>query len=693
MFLFLIQFSSAYLVDSLEVGKGNDSIVNNDSIVKYYTVIESVKNVEQVDRVRTVDNLLEPTLSVHGTEYVAGDNAKVWVQLLNESSIAVLDGICIVDIYNPDGSLLIYNAIMTNQNVDGIYYYDLTAPSIEGVYPVIAKCFYSSHHDVEYADDFSYGIGKNEDGTFLKTYALDGDEHKLSELKIDGISRLEFNYTFFDMCGLNVSENFLTGLTIIYNGKWNSANGDDITISILNHTNEKWINLSNKIIEPNIRDTVSNFLDTNNITRDGFVSPSGDLMLRFVDTNISDGTNNVIQNDLLTVSCIQTTPTFTDVMGSGEIHISSILSEFEVEFLFNDTSELIRAINTSTQIRFDEVELFVELSHNNSDIFIRAVNDSIISFVKSEFEFHNQTMFSRYNVLFSLIQNESFVIQNLISSEHLNTINNLTVRIDELESFIQAELDNLSINVSTNVTVNVNLDDTPIFEVNDTVNEILLQINSHNQSAYNWYLSLFQQMQDVNGSLITRIDSLEIIIDAQFDSLNQSLTSHVTGEHIITRDLIISAYLNLTSDVSGVSTQLSGVSTQISSLSSSISSLDSDLSTHDTDIKTLLSGIEDKIDHLELKLDLILVKLDIHLDSLNLEATTIDCLEGSVWSIEVVAFDSFENYLNDDDINCNITTDMWGVSPLVWNVDSFDYSHVCGYGNEIINWVVDCEEI
>lgn len=273
----------------------------------------------------TYSNDPRGSLEVHGTEYVAGQRAKVWVQLLDNNGSDVTEGVCYVNIYTPDNEVYIEGATMTNMGHDGIYTFDLVAPQQQGVYPAIARCFYTASQEFEYADDFTLNWGKDEEGDYLKTYTLNGDEHKYKELEDgSGNRRLNFTYHFEDMCGINIAEELLTSLTITTNQKWESITNDDITIYIWNYTDSTWIPLDNKIHSPNNRITVTNSISINNVTSSGLVDSSGDLMLFFKDTDIVDDRDTKIEMDLLSVSCDQLSNSeWQEVKGSSELHISS----------------------------------------------------------------------------------------------------------------------------------------------------------------------------------------------------------------------------------------------------------------------------------------------------------------------------------------------------------------------------------
>lgn len=264
-------------------------------------------------------------ITVHGTEYEPQDAAKVWLQLLNSTGDIISNAVCYTDIYTPNGGKYIDSALMTNMNDGGIYYYNLNAPQIEGVYPATAECYYDAIQEYEYADGFELLWGKDEEQSYLKTYSLDGDEHKYKELNDDsGIRRLNFTYTFDDMCGLNVSEELLSGIGITHNQKWVSVTNDDITIHFYNFTSGVWTILPNKILSPNDRVTVSNSIITNNVTKDGLVNSTGSMILLFNDSNIVDGGDTKFEMDYLVVTCDQlANAEWQEVKGSSEIHVRS----------------------------------------------------------------------------------------------------------------------------------------------------------------------------------------------------------------------------------------------------------------------------------------------------------------------------------------------------------------------------------
>lgn len=82
-------------------------------------------------------------LNLHGTEYIAGDVGKMFLQFLNADGQAVTNSECFLSLWYPDDTIFLNNTLMSKlQNAsDGIYYKNFNIPNINGVYPASAKCY------------------------------------------------------------------------------------------------------------------------------------------------------------------------------------------------------------------------------------------------------------------------------------------------------------------------------------------------------------------------------------------------------------------------------------------------------------------------------------------------------------------------------------------------------------------------
>jgi hypothetical protein len=261
---------------------------------------------------------------VHGTEYTFGQTAKVWLQLVNSNGTTVENGVCYTDIYSPDGDEYLERATMTNMNHDGIYHYDLAVPDEEGVYPVIALCYYEAGQTFNFPSSYEVGIGSHDSGTVGDLVSVDNTFIRFKESAVNPVRNISINITLPAYTCSNVSEALLTGISVRTVSRFDSVANDDVTISIYNYTSQTWIALPNKIIEGNVWRDVSDSVVTNNVTKSGFISGANGIKLRFTDTNLTDGATSNLDMDYLTVSCDRlASPTWQEVRGSSEIHVSA----------------------------------------------------------------------------------------------------------------------------------------------------------------------------------------------------------------------------------------------------------------------------------------------------------------------------------------------------------------------------------
>jgi hypothetical protein len=93
------------------------------------------------------NSISKGSMKVSGTEYSPNDAATLFLQLLDSQGFPIDNGLCWINIHSPVGnhSYTIQNAPMINiVGDDGLYYYDMTAPSDLGVYMVTARCSYEA---------------------------------------------------------------------------------------------------------------------------------------------------------------------------------------------------------------------------------------------------------------------------------------------------------------------------------------------------------------------------------------------------------------------------------------------------------------------------------------------------------------------------------------------------------------------
>lgn len=259
-------------------------------------------------------------MTMHGTEYQTGVIAKSWLQLLDNSGIAVDNATCFLDIYKPDMTYLVNHAQMIHKN-NGIYYYDITTPNLVGVYPSIAVCYFLSSNLTYIATNGSIITGTLVSGSYIDTNIQNAIYWKINEALVLTNYRLQFNTTFSSV----IDPALVTDIVINWVGKWNGNPSDDIVIAIYNFTSGTYINLTNHIF-PNGGTLfgVSNVISIVNLTQSGLMKDDK-VHLLFRDTPLLvDTGKDQVQTDYLEVVLIgKLSPTWQVVRGSSEMHVTS----------------------------------------------------------------------------------------------------------------------------------------------------------------------------------------------------------------------------------------------------------------------------------------------------------------------------------------------------------------------------------
>jgi hypothetical protein len=287
----------------------------------------------------TYSNRPKGEMKVFGTEYTYGQVAKIWLQLTNGTGQTIENGVCYADIYAPDGSTFLERATMTNMVHDGIYYYDLEVPIGQGVYPVVAFCYYEAGQSYRNVSNYSIGSGTYDSGAISDMAILDGNFIRFKETAVNPVRNISVNITTNGGALCNISEALLTGISVSTYSRFDSVANDHITLFIWNYTSSSWITFPNQILEGASWKSVTNSIPLNNLTKAGLVNASGsNIILKFNDTILVDGATSNLDIDYLQVSCDQlSNPQWQEVRGSSEIHVSSDLA-YELDFQNNSFS-------------------------------------------------------------------------------------------------------------------------------------------------------------------------------------------------------------------------------------------------------------------------------------------------------------------------------------------------------------------
>lgn len=254
-------------------------------------------------------DLSSPQIDVHGTEYTYGDVAKPFVQLLDDNGQPLNNQSCKVSILYPNSSLFVDAQNMTFAgNGLGIYTYNVVAPNISGVFPVVVNCDIFVNEFNIFAEDFGIGVGTLKEGSILNTFVSDDIYHEIEES--GGILEIFYNFS-----GVNVPEG--TGVSLIFEGFLHYDGVFDI--SLLNNLTQQWDKLGDSHLATANDITFSNGFDLATYSNNGNVA---------VRINASDGINlQNIEIDFLAINYSTVGYQYLNsVGGSSELHITEPLS-------------------------------------------------------------------------------------------------------------------------------------------------------------------------------------------------------------------------------------------------------------------------------------------------------------------------------------------------------------------------------
>lgn len=500
--------------------------------------------------IKAIQNQTE--ISMFGTEYEAGDKAKIWLQLLQGGN-PIRNANCLLDIYYPNNTLFVQSAPMSFlNNSRGEYYYDLFAPNSSGIYSTSAQCFFSFNTFTFYNPEEFPNLNEvavNNTGFGITTGSFFNINQKDDSLYVQHASTtagsrktnlsLEWNLS-------KTSENLtnVTQISILFFGQ--SDKSPTTTMSIFNFNTSKFENLPNTLTYTaqtspptafdeffsNIVPNSTNYISANNIIRINF------------ETKIAGGTNfNVYYNEInLNLNAVAG-QTISDIKGASELHVERhfiTLNDLINNVLSgqNSTNNIINAINTSIQQQIAEQiqslnnSLQQELTEINSSLQSQIINQS--SIIQNQITSVNasvQQKISDVNVSLSSqissavsetnisIQLQLQAINSSIQSQLAFILNEISRQLQLLN---QTSINNIS-NVNSNMQNNFNALNLNIQNNFTFTNSLISQLS---QQAYDMNISLQNYISEINKSIITSIEiNISNKIDISTESILQSINT------------------------------------------------------------------------------------------------------------------------------------------------------------------------
>jgi len=270
-------------------------------------------------------------VKVFGTDYSPGDNATVFLQLLNDGQ-PIDNQSCRLSVFDTINTSLfllddypMVNQVDENGNRHGLYIAQFTAPTQTGVYPLMANCTQPTTAINRIAQSFLLTNGTEASGSYVNTWTINENYHFVSETSSNPRSAF-FIYNFTEITG-NLSSLYKISVSMKYS-LVDASNPN-------NPANENWVlQLENStgdcenvtLIEPRDQNTPKLFtasVTTGDLSR--FIR-QGNITVCFQDTNKVDTNRDQLRTDYLSVDVtfLEASPP-QEIRGGGEINVRNTL--------------------------------------------------------------------------------------------------------------------------------------------------------------------------------------------------------------------------------------------------------------------------------------------------------------------------------------------------------------------------------
>jgi len=460
------------------------------------------------------------SVSMMGTEYQIGDKATIFLQLKTINGYPVNDGECYLDIYYPQynasHSVYVINSPMIYlNNSDGLYYFDLIAPNMTGVYMLSATCSYA--YDVNWF--FGCGDMRKSNITILQgtyygdTINLNSQEDAVyMRCDSEGLGGMKYCEAYYDFNISTAIGSNITNIDLYYGGE--ATTDAYLQFYVYNWTNSSWVLLDNTLTfagtptgsaELGINDFMGNQVPMDDIIQNDIIR---------IKLYSQAGKTYSQYDNWLSLKLLTSEGGIQELKGSGEMHISNTsgslnssisgiaekvwsyynrtLTDYNQSrvFLFLDTINntlvevnetnwmvynLILSVNNSLSSKIDSVQNAI-LSVNSSIINeLGKVNQSIwgkLFLIQGELQDIQDDISDTYNLIEDVnktimwklywMQDEIASVNDTIKSANYTIMNKLYLLQDEIANMNQTIIDIL-VNI-TNATYNISLSQEEVIE-------------------------------------------------------------------------------------------------------------------------------------------------------------------------------------------------------------------------------------
>jgi len=356
-------------------------------------------------------------------------------------------------------------------------------------------------------------------------------------------------------------------------------------------------------------------------------------------------------------------------------------------------------LNTSIQQGFTDLNTNLSLVQQNLSTQLSLVNQSL----STQIEALSNSTDSNFNLTFNWLE----ILDNNINgtrSEMLSSIQNLSLQLNDTRTEINNNLalvnsslwtkmdeaenqTNYAIDLIENLTLIEQAENNSNQDVLDYLASLNTNITSNFESINNSF--------DHTDSLITNI-SQQINFTEVLSSLT-NLSTQVSSNHNITQQNITQIFNKLDGLNDSCTQNFNSLNSSVSNLSTRVDNYMVWLNGTLVEMKSEISNTENMTIIINQSIVWIMEQLNVSTDDLNLIVTAPSkCLADTNWLARAQVKDRYGNILSYlDDVECNMTTDLWGTSNMSYSFSeaNFKYIHVCDPTATIFNWSVNCGRI
>lgn len=470
-------------------------------------------------------------IEVHGTDYVTGETATVFLQLKDDVGQAVNNATCVFTMYNstsPYNKLFDNTPLINIPDSNGIHLFSFQTPSKTGVYAVDASCSYSFIPSYFYQADsftalnYTFSAGQDLKGSITNVNAFND---QLYFIFTDVGGSTNFTYTWN-----NVTGNF-SSLQFLWLGESNKA--PVTSFYVFNWTSNAFIPLGNITLTSSAVTTlnpsgVDDFFTKNLPKMSDIRNSTNSVRVQIVS---KVGSHNLF-NNYINLKGFQNSGNIVEVKGSSEVHVydngfsslnlslENILNlTREINLTTHETLTVVNNINLTVgnilglaqQINVTTLQnlaFVIEINattHSNSNKL-----DTIIAIVTDS----NMTIYMNKATLASILaftNDTNRTVHNFNLTPTFNiTINNLSEVLSQLNS----------INFTANQILNVsNQLEVKLDYLNGTINEINATVESNHQLLLN-ISGVVYEINLTSNQILNVSNQLEIKLDVINDTVN-----------------------------------------------------------------------------------------------------------------------------------------------------------------------------